>query len=84
MSAILAFLANLKGYRTLVVNAVVLGAGMLVGFGVLHVAAPSADTVGSNFDAIAGWLTSGVAALNMVLRLFTTTPLGVSDSSAAP
>lgn len=76
------FLKNLKGFRTLIVQGVVALAGILVAFGVIpasDMAGITTENVASQFDAIVGSIAILLAAINSVLRLFTTTPLGVND-----
>lgn len=58
-----------------IVNGVVMLAALLVGLHVLKVA-PDADAAGQAFDGLLAAVTGGLAAVNAVLRLFTTTAPG--------
>jgi Mg2+/Co2+ transporter CorB len=69
----------LKGYRTLIVNAVAVVVGLLVAFGVLSpadAAGFSPDAVGAKFDAIVAAIMTLLGAVNMLLRLITNTKAG--------
>jgi len=73
------FLASLKGYRTILINAVLALVGVLVALGVI----PASQAVGvtqemlsQNIDALIGGLGVAGAAVNILLRLVTTTPAG--------
>lgn len=68
-------LEALKGYRTFIVNGGVMLAAALVGLHVLQVA-PTADAAGQAFDGLLAAITGTLAAVNAVMRLFTTTAPG--------
>jgi len=59
---------NLKGWRTIVANVAIAGLGV-AGYEV------DPEFVNTNIDAIFG----GIAAINMLLRLVTTTPVGEKE-----
>lgn len=70
-------LENLKGYRTIVVNVTVAILGLLVALGIIPVAETiSAEQVSSNIDAVFGAVAVVTGAVNVVLRVFTNTPVG--------
>jgi len=84
-------LSKFKGYRTLVVNGVVFVTALLAGFQVIpspidletaNVLANNAEAVAnaadnySNVEALSAGVVAAVALVNMLLRLFTTTPAG--------
>jgi hypothetical protein len=73
------FLAGLKGYRTILVNAVFALVGVLIALGIL----PASEAMGvtqemiaNNVDTLIGGLGVAAAAINVVLRLVTSTPAG--------
>lgn len=72
------FLAALKGYRTLIVNGIVMVAALLLGLHVLKMA-PDTDTFGQAYDTLIAQFTGAIAAVNAILRLFTTTPAAKSE-----
>jgi len=70
----------LKGYRTVLVNAVIALVGVLTAFGVVPIdQLPSAETLTANFDAVIGGVAVIVAGVNFVLRMVTSTPVGKSE-----
>jgi len=73
------FLESLKGYRTIIVNAVFALVGVLIALGVI----PASEAMGitqemiaQNVDTLIGGLGVAGAAINIVLRLVTSTKAG--------
>lgn len=74
-----AFIKSLKGYRTFIVNGIMLLAALLVGVGVLSpsdAAGVTEQSVGETVDSIVAAVAALAGVLNMILRLFTTGPAG--------
>lgn len=70
-------LSQLKGYRTVIVNVVVAVMGILVAFGVIPAAeSVSPEVVGTNVDAFIGAIATIFGIVNVILRVFTNTPVG--------
>lgn len=86
----MSFLQKLKGYRTLIVNGIAFVAALLVATGVITVdQVPDANAVADHAEAVANaadhlndsaalaaGIAAGLALVNVVLRLVTTTPMG--------
>lgn len=87
----MSLLSKLKGYRTLIVNGLVFGTALLAGFNVIpspvdveaaNVIANNAEAVAnaadhfSNVEALSAGVIAAVALVNILLRIFTTTPAG--------
>lgn len=73
------FLASLKGYRTMLVMAVVALVGVLTALKVIpadQAAGITQDSVGAQFDFWLGTATTAIASIAALLRLFTTTATG--------
>lgn len=80
MTAVLAFLTSLKGYRTFIVNTVVAALGLLTAVGLIPVGETVApEAVAANVDAVIGAVAILVAAINTVLRIFTDTKAGSKE-----
>lgn len=70
----------MKGYRTLVFNALMFIGGLLVTMGVLKPEdAPSADTANGILDHLDGIILLGAPVVNAVLRFITNTPVGAKQ-----
>jgi len=73
------FLDGLKGYRTLIVNAVLALVGVLVALGVIPASEAmgvTQEVIAQNIDTLIGGLGVAAALVNVVLRLVTSTPAG--------
>jgi len=70
-------LEKMKGYKTAIVNGIVVVIGLLVQFGVLG--AEVGATVSANMEAFYGGILSVIGIVNLVLRSVTTTPIGESE-----
>lgn len=73
------FLASLKGYRTIIVNTLFAFVGVLVLVGVIpasQAAGVTQEVLAQNVDAVIGGLGVVGAAVNIVLRLMTSTKAG--------
>jgi len=76
---------SLKGYRTLIVNAILALVGIFVALGVLspsEAAGVTQESVSANLDAIIGALGIAGAAVNILLRLVTNTKAGKQSPEA--
>lgn len=72
-------LETLKGYRTIIVNTLFALVGVLVILGVIPFATASGVTqelIAQNVDTLIGSLGIIGAAVNVLLRVFTSTPVG--------
>lgn len=79
------FLDKLKGYRTLIVQAVTIGASIAIALGVLpaaKLAGVTSDSVAATFDQVLGAVGVVYGLVNAALRLFTTTPAGAATHPA--
>lgn len=75
----MSILDQLKGWRTMIVMAIVAVVGILVALKVIpadQAAGITQDSVGATFDLYLGMATTVVAGISALLRLFTTTPTG--------
>lgn len=85
----MAILQSLRGYRTLIVNAIAVIVAALVAIGVLpasEFAGITEETVGEQFDNLAAHVDAIIASVlailafvNGALRFFTKTPVGHAD-----
>lgn len=70
-------LTAIKGYRTVAVNALIAVVALLVGTGLLPTDfSVDPETLNSGIDQVIAGVAALMAFVNIVLRLFTTTPLG--------
>lgn len=72
------FFDRIKGYKTLFVNAVVMGLALLQAFGVVEVV-PGASEVQGSADNIIGGAAAIYAGVNIWLRWVTTTGIMQSE-----
>jgi len=70
-------LEKMKGYKTAIVNGIVVVIGLLVQFGVLGAEVGAAVT--ANMEAFYGGILMIIGIVNIVLRSVTTTPIGSSE-----
>ena len=70
-------LEKMKGYKTAIVNGIVVVIGLLVQFGVLGAGVGAAVT--ANMEAFYGGILAIIGIVNIVLRSVTTTPIGSSE-----
>lgn len=68
---------KLKGYKTVIVNGLLMLAGVLVVIGVIDV--PSPEALESAAETTIGLILALQGAANLILRKLTTTPLGESE-----
>ena len=88
-------LAAIKGLRTLIVNGLVFVSALLVAFGIIDTPisaveatalADNAEAVAfaaenlQNVEAVSAGVVAALALVNLVLRIFTTTPAGKKTS----
>ena len=71
------FFERIKGYKTMVVNGIIVVGGILVELGVIG-AAPDAAAVSGIWDNLFGGGMAILAAINMGLRMVTDTKVGSS------
>jgi len=73
------FLASLKGYKTILVNAVFALVGVLIALGILPASEAmgvTQEAIAQNVDTLIGGLGVAAAVINVVLRLVTNSPAG--------
>lgn len=73
------FFNSLKGFRTIIVQAIIALVGVLVAVGVIpasEAAGITQEYVSQQFDTILGGAISLVATLGVLMRLVTNTPVG--------
>jgi hypothetical protein len=72
------FLASLKGYRTIIVNAVFALVGVFIALGILPASEAmgvTQEVIANNVDALIGGLGVVAAVVNVALRFVTNTPV---------
>jgi len=68
---------KLKGYKTAIVNAVVVVAGLLISFGVIS--PELGNVITANIEGLMGAILAIIGVVNIGLRVVTDTKIGTSE-----